>query len=231
MSEHDFVPCARLGMFDLRTIIAIIKDPKTRKTFARIQYAEINDPLLVDLLGEWLDMLELYERLWPFSYSMINRRLGQVLQVFGLEGAWTASGLRAGKATAYWLRFGDFERLRKLGRWKCGATLEHYIQVAIATMAQRRLNADTRRQVANFAGAAEGLARRWLQQERERRRTLVPGKLRRLLPGAGNRNLTGYRQGRSAKKKEKGGQLWRARGRSAPVREDPERENWSDWSE
>ena len=158
--------------------VATIEKPKTRKVFARVQHAMLEDEVLVELLMRWLETLEEEERIWPFSLSTLGRRLKTLLMMVcpqtmtraRVEALWTFACIRAGKATALWMRERNLPKLRLQGRWKREATLEHYVQEAVAREAAFELHPGERANLATLAKGAVQWAEEWVEKrERETR--------------------------------------------------------------
>ena len=156
--------------------VATIEKPKTRKVFARVQHAMLEDEVLVELLMRWLETLEEEERIWPFSLSTLGRRLKTLLMMVcpqtmtraRVEALWTFACIRAGKATALWMRERNLPKLRLQGRWKREATLEHYVQEAVARLACHRLPKPERESLEVLKRGAVRWATEWVEaQERQ----------------------------------------------------------------
>jgi hypothetical protein len=219
------VPCRNLGLRDQHLIIVRIRAPKTRKVFARIQYVTLECPFLVSLLARVLAEMDPGELFWPFSYGLVNTRIETLLHRVQRPGAWTAAGLRAGRATARWLREQEFDRLRRDGRWRSSVTLEHYIQIAVATMAENQISEVDLCRLGDLAAEGPFLAEAWWDREL-RRRVLGRNPLVQLAQTIRpDRRLRGALERKRAKQ-----ELRRGAGRQGSPSPDRD-EVWSDWGE
>ena len=178
LQKRTLRSCADLLEGGTSGVVATIERPKTRKTFAKTQHVILEDPELCRLLVRFLDTLEEEERVWPFSGSTLGRRLRKVILMAAAEYAteariaelWTMACVRAGRATSIWIRERQIEPLRILGRWKRQATLEHYVQEAVAREAAFELHPGERANLAMLAKGAVRWAEEWVEKrERETR--------------------------------------------------------------
>ena len=122
-------------------VVVVIRHPKTRSSFGRVQYAQVDDPLLAAWLTWWLSGLPPSSRLFQHPVKSFPRLLGCLLTHLGADARLTAASLRTGGATAYLLAGVAVYRLRFWGRWKDPRTLEHYAQETVATLVLQQMSA------------------------------------------------------------------------------------------
>lgn len=163
--EDTLKECAAVSDWEDDAIVAVIEDPKTRKSFARVQHAILEDQDLVRLLPRWLRTLGPGEKVWPFSSSTGGKRVQLALERIGCPRAWTMGGLRAGRAAQLWIRWRNLERLRVFMRHKRQATLEYYVQEAVVKLAQSERSPQHREWLRKVATMAVPLAERWVAKE------------------------------------------------------------------
>ena len=103
---------------------------KSRTRGARQQSVRSDVPYVVSFLKKNIKVMTPSEKLWPYSATILRRRLQQVLQATcDSRDVCLPSSLRPGGAT-YWFRMWneDLIRLQWRGRWLHFKTLAHYIQ-------------------------------------------------------------------------------------------------------
>jgi hypothetical protein len=124
------------------SLVVLIKDPKNRKHFGRMQTTVVKDVALIAWL-EWL-VTDLPEsaRLIPMTTAKFRIHFHLMLKRLHLTSLkLTPASLRAGKATQLYLLGESIDRLKYAGRWKHLGTLEHYIQEASSMAVMSQLSA------------------------------------------------------------------------------------------
>ena len=123
-------------------LIIAIEDPKT---LPALQHATLEEPAAIPLLRWFIAGFPDDSLLWPgpnydarlasFAYA-----LQRGLERLGLPAnAYTPASMRAGAATAIWVRTFNGELVQRKGRWASARSLRHYLQQAAATLALTRL--------------------------------------------------------------------------------------------
>ena len=118
-------------------VIIAVEDPKTQPA---LQHATLEEPAAIPLLRWFIAGLHEDSLLWPgpnydarlasFAYA-----LQRGLERLGLPAnAYTPASMRAGAATAIWVRAFNGELVQRRGRWASARSLRHYLQQAAATL-------------------------------------------------------------------------------------------------
>lgn len=166
--EDTLQACDALSDLEGDALVAVVEKPKTRKSFAKVQHAILEDEELVRLMKRWLKTLATKDRIWPFSSSTGGKRLKLVLQALHLEEAWTMGGLRAGRATQLWIRWRNLERLRIFMRHRRQSTLEFYVKEAVVRLLQGARPPEHREWLRRVGRMAVPWAERWVEKEERR---------------------------------------------------------------
>ena len=123
-------------------VIIAVEDPKTQPP---LQHVTLEEPAAIPLNRWFIAGLPGDSLLWPgpnydarlasFAYA-----LQRGLERLGLPAnAYTPASMRAGAATAIWVRTFNGELVQRKGRWASARSLRHYLQQAAATLALTRL--------------------------------------------------------------------------------------------
>ena len=144
-----------------------VRNPKIK--WPRTQHVLVECPLVSGLLWHWQRSRSECPGPRPlFGYTQLTlQRCWEealvALRLPALVGNWsstpelrlTAGGLRAGGATAHYLRFQALDALQWRGRWRSAATLEHYIQLAAYCWAAVELRDPTASLVRHYGTIAQ----------------------------------------------------------------------------
>jgi len=112
-------------------VIIAVEDPNTQPA---LQHATWEEPAAIPLLRWFIAGLHEDSLLWPgpnydarlasFAYA-----LQRGLERLGLPAnAYTPASMRAGAATAIWVRAFNGELVQRRGRWASARSLRHYLQ-------------------------------------------------------------------------------------------------------
>ena len=112
-----------------RKVVMAIRNPKTRATAGRSQFAVADDEITVEWT-EWLAAdVPASWKLFPGSLATFGRYFRMVLDRLGCHNmGFSPAGLRGGGATRLFLNDVEVSRIRFLGRWRDLRSLEHYLQ-------------------------------------------------------------------------------------------------------
>ncbi len=120
--------------------VVIIRDPKNRLCMGRIQHVLIEDRQTISWVS-WLlasvstSVLQNDSYLWPFQAHVARQRFYSLLRARHLLATGLLlSSLRAGGATHHYQGGMSIERLQFKGRWKSCASLQSYVQEAVASL-------------------------------------------------------------------------------------------------
>lgn len=139
VSDFRYVP-GRRGRWGF--YIIVVREPKTRRRFARVQHVVAEEKWLVVLIYYSLRYRDSADYFYTFTSNILNKRLSTVLAALGVPDLFTLAGLRAGGATWEWLTNRHFSDLRLRGRWTNAKTLESYIQEAVAELGLEGFRSD-----------------------------------------------------------------------------------------
>lgn len=137
--------------------VVVVREPKTRRRYARVQHVIAEELLLVMLIYYSLRFRDASEYFYGFTSSTLNKRLSTILAALGVPDLFTLAGLRAGGATWEWLTNRNFSDLRLRGRWMNAKTLESYIQEAVAELTLGSLSQATVRRLEAVGEATAAL--------------------------------------------------------------------------
>ena len=148
ISRKDITLPSQSALSFSRAAVILLRDPKNRAHFGRMQFATIRSERLLAWL-EWL-CLDL-----PGSASLCPLTVPKMRQYLKLLTAqlhignlgFTLSSLRTGGATCYFMTGVPIDTLRFAGRWLSIHTLEHYVQEAVATSVMSRVKPSVSRRV------------------------------------------------------------------------------------
>ena len=139
-----------------------VRKPKMRKApQSRHQFVVIEDPYVAG----WLDWMtagltadELKMKVFPRGYPVFYNLFQKFMKILGVQSLELSPGsLRAGGATHHYLMFQDVPRLRRRGRWRQEATLEHYVQEAVYALQLRQLDSSTMDRLQKLVSVAQQL--------------------------------------------------------------------------
>jgi len=139
-----------------------VRKPKMRKApQARHQFVVVEDTYV----AAWLHWLtaelsaeELKLKIFPGGYPAFYNLFQKMIKLLGLNSLGLSPGsLRAGGATHHYLTFQDVPRLRRRGRWRQEATLEHYVQEAVCALQLQSLDPYTLQKLQKMVAIAQQL--------------------------------------------------------------------------
>ena len=113
-----------------------IEDPKTRIHFGFRQFAHVVNRKLESWLAFYFKYGGKDDRLFTGSSHKLTELMRAVFRLLSLgpDFPCTLASLRAGGATAAFMRDRNLSTLQMLGRWKQPATMFHYIQTSASAM-------------------------------------------------------------------------------------------------
>ena len=116
-----------------------ITSPKNRRQFGDFQFVLLKHPISI----RWLSKIHVEgseEFLWKGSSREFSEKFKQLMHELGISSlGFTPGSLRPGGATMFYNREIPISTLRFMGRWTVEKSLEHYIQLAMATQIMNRL--------------------------------------------------------------------------------------------
>lgn len=118
-----------------------VTSPKNRRQFGEHQFVLLKNQNTI----AWLERIHvegLSETIWPISMRAFGVRFRQLMHELGVEALrFSPASLRPGGATLYYHQGVPINTLRFMGRWTAEKSLEHYIQLAVATQIMNKLDA------------------------------------------------------------------------------------------
>ena len=117
-----------------------ITSPKNRRQFGESQFVLVKNCNTIF----WMTQMHqpgCSKTLWPSTAREFGRRFKQIMSELGVEACgFTPGSLRPGGATMYYNLNVPISTLRFMGRWTVEKSLEHYIQLAMATQIMNKLD-------------------------------------------------------------------------------------------
>lgn len=141
----------------LRSMLGIITipAPKTRAAFARMQHTLLDDQWLLAALDKLCAGTSSACRIFP-SYAQLRGWLLKCLAYFGLSDmGYSLGGARAGGATFHYMSSFAVGCLQRRMRHVGAKTLDHYVQEAVAVLAQTSWSPRSHSLVARGANMAQ----------------------------------------------------------------------------
>ena len=138
---------------DGEDLVVRIRNPKrsrgARREFSKVEACDIHPWFLCAL-----NSLPAGAKLWPASQAALVHRLRSALGFLtSMPGIFTLGSLRAGGATALFLRWGeDLVRLQWRGRWRDSRSLPHYVQELVAAKVTSSLRGRALQKIKAVAG-------------------------------------------------------------------------------
>ena len=139
----DFAESDLLGGFSSVLGILTLRNPKTARRGARVQHVTVCSK---GLAAYWRHWRATSSDVTPFaSYSVVRRIVTHALDsLLGGGHGYSLGGLRAGGASYMYLETDDVAAVMRRGRWASLQTLDHYLQVGAALMANSNWSDETR---------------------------------------------------------------------------------------
>ena len=154
-SRKDVTLPSEAFMAFTSTAVILIKNPKNRAHFGRMQFANVKSARSLAWL-EWLCVgLPKSASLCPITLPKMRSMWKQLmldLRISDLK--FTLSSLRTGGATALFMGGVPIDQLRFAGRWRSVHTLEHYVQESVATTIMSKLSSSQCKRLAAYLNLA-----------------------------------------------------------------------------
>ena len=117
-----------------------ISSPKNRRQFGTYQFVLLKHPNAINGLASIFQEGKT-TTLWPLSVREFGNHFKMIMKELGVSPMnLTPASLRPGGATMYYNQGVAIGTLRFMGRWTVEKSLEHYIQLAMATQIINRLD-------------------------------------------------------------------------------------------
>ena len=117
-----------------------VASPKNRRQFGDHQFVLLRHINAIACL-ERIHKPNCTDRIWKFSRREFSDRFRQIMNELGVTDCrFTPASLRPGGATLYYGQGVNIGTLRFMGRWSVEKSLEHYIQLAMATKIVNQLS-------------------------------------------------------------------------------------------
>lgn len=117
-----------------------ITSPKNRRQFGESQFVLVKNCNTIYWLSQ-MHQQGCTKPLWPSTAREFGRRFKQIMSELGVEACgFTPGSLRPGGATMFYNQNVPISTLRFMGRWTVEKSLEHYIQLAMATQILNKLD-------------------------------------------------------------------------------------------
>ena len=117
-----------------------VTSPKNRRQFGEHQFVLLKNQNTI----AWLEKVHiegLDDPIWPLSVRAFGIRFKQLMKELSVETLkFSPASLRPGGATLYYNQNVPISTLRFMGRWTVEKSLEHYIQLAMATQIMNKLD-------------------------------------------------------------------------------------------
>ena len=152
-------------MSNRRCLYIIVQRPKMRRVAARREHVRVQDPLVLQVMEQWLGGTDASSRLFPISAAYLRVLHDHLVSFFGilcLDGiGLTPASHRAGGATHMFHECNSIDTVRWHGRCACTSrTLEVYVQEVAALNVLPGLSADAIARIAFMARARRSACRR-----------------------------------------------------------------------
>lgn len=140
-------------------LVVVIEEPKTKRVWNK-QFVVCTEPGLIQWLQWWAQQMRPNDFLVCMSRHSWSRRLLAVCNSLKLEDVgYTLSSFRSGGATYQFRQHGNFSVLQFKGRWKSAATVQFYIQGAMAAHATCAAGAEAAERVRFVRAGSQWLER------------------------------------------------------------------------
>ena len=118
-----------------------ITSPKNRRQFGENQFVLVKHENTLAWLARVHDKNSINKALWKWSGREFSLKFSTIMTELGVKACnFTPASLRPGGATMYFNQGVHSSTLRFMGRWTVEKSLEHYIQLAMATQIMNRLD-------------------------------------------------------------------------------------------
>ena len=150
----------RRGLGPRRSCVLLIESPGTRRVFGRPQFAMLRDGWALRWLAWIVSDIDLPRMLLPGGLQAVTslmRELGEELHVahLGLRPC----SLRSGAGTELLEKDANIPGILHLGRWRCLAPLERYLQETVAFLVAQAISGQAANEVARYAALFEVFGR------------------------------------------------------------------------